>query len=449
MAEKNHNSTVEDTYDDYSTQRFPKDKRDPMWKVLMVQIGGFVALSQFMLGAELGYGMTFHDAVLSTILGSVILQFISFGLGLAGQREGLPTSLLSKWAGFGTVGSAIVGLTFAISLIGWFGIQNSVFAQGVVQIMNTITHSNINYHLVATITGLLVTFSVIFGFKGLSWTTNISIPAFIIVMGFATYNMLKGNSLSHLVTMAAPGAAMGMGAGITMVTGNFIVGAIIMPDITRRTKNGRDVFWVCVIGTIVGELGVNVIGVLMAHAIGSKEIMPIIYQLTGALGIALIVLSSVKVNDMNLYSASLNVVNFFRQVFKVSLNRSVMTVITGILGTILSVIGLIDKFQGFLTVLGVVFPPIAAIMFVDYWLLKTDRKNLDESRAKGELPQTSAKLPVMTVIAWIIGILVGQFVTWGVQSLNVLISSGLVYYLGSLLVRKVDQRIVKNKGIEE
>lgn len=88
-------------------------------------------------------------------------------------------------------------------------------------------------------------------------------------------------------------------------------------------------------------------------------------------------------------------------------------------------------------------------MFVDYWLLKTDRKNLDESRTKGELPQTSAKLPVMTVIAWIIGILVGQFVTWGVQSLNVLISSGLVYYLGSLLVRKVDQRIVKNKGIEE
>ena len=393
--------------------------------------------------------MNFRDAVLSTILGSVILQFISFGLGLAGQREGLPTSLLSKWAGFGTIGSAIVGLTFAISLIGWFGIQNSVFAQGVVEIMHSITHGNISYQLVATITGLLVTFSVIFGFKGLSWTTNISIPAFIVVMGVATYNMLKGNDLHHLITMAAPGAAMGMGAGITMVTGNFIVGAIIMPDITRRTKNGRDVFWVCVIGTIVGELGVNVIGVLMAHAIGSKEIMPIIYQLTGALGIALIVLSSVKVNDMNLYSASLNVVNFFRQVFSVNLNRSVMTVITGILGTILSVVGLIDKFQGFLTILGVVFPPIAAIMFVDYWILKTDRQKLDDSRAKGELPQTSSKLPLMTVIAWVAGILVGQFVTWGVQSLNVLISSGVVYYLGSLLVRKVDQRRLRDREIEE
>lgn len=73
-------------FDDYATTRIPLDKRDPMWKVLLVQIGGFVALSQFMLGAQLGYGMDFKTAVLSTVLGSVILQFIGFALGLAGQR---------------------------------------------------------------------------------------------------------------------------------------------------------------------------------------------------------------------------------------------------------------------------------------------------------------------------------------------------------------------------
>ena len=125
--------------------------------------------------------------------------------------------------------------------------------------------------------------------------------------------MLKGHTVTALVTMAAPGAAMTLSSAITMVTGNFIVGAIIMPDLTRRSRNGRDVFWICVIGTLVGELGVNVIGVLMAHAVGTSNIMPIIYQLTGLFGIALIVLSSVKVNDLNLYSASLDIVNFFKQ----------------------------------------------------------------------------------------------------------------------------------------
>lgn len=422
----------EGTFDDYSTQRVPEAERDPMWKILMVQIGGFVCLSQFMLGAELGYGMSFRNAVLSTVIGSVILQFIAYGLGLAGQKEGLATSLLSKWSGFGTIGSAVVGLTFAISLIGWFGIQNSVFAQGIVSIIG----KNANFGIVSTITGLVVTLSVIFGFKGLSWTTNISVPAFLVVLGVAIYNMMQGHTITGLVTMAAPGAAMTLSSAITMVTGNFIVGAIIMPDLTRRSRNGRDVFWICVIGTLVGELGVNVIGVLMAHAVGTSKIMPIIYQLTGMFGIALIVLSSVKVNDLNLYSASLDIVNFFKQVFHVNLNRAWVTIVAGCLGTFLSVIGVIDKFSSFLTVLGVVFPPVASIMFVDYWILKRDRKSLDESRAQGKLPEDTEKFPIVTIVAWVGGSLIGYFVTWGVQSLTVIVASGLIYYVGMKLFGK-------------
>lgn len=444
MAEKS------EVFDDYSTTRIPADKRDSMWKVLMVQIGGFVALSQFMLGAELGYGMSFRNAVLSTVLGSVILQFIGFGLGLAGQREGLPTSLLSKWSGFGTVGSAIVGLTFAISLIGWFGIQNSVFAQGIVSLLP----GHANFQLIATITGLVVTFSVIFGFKGLSWTTNISVPAFIIVMSIATYNMLKGHTLTGLITMVAPGTAMTLSAGITMVTGNFIVGAIIMPDITRRTKNGIDVFWVSVVGTLVGELGVNVIGILMAHAIGTPNIMPIIYKLSGVLGIALVVLSTIKVNDLNLYSASLDVVNFFKQVFHIDLNRAFVTIVAGCLGTFLSVIGVIDKFSMFLSTLGAIFPPIASIMFVDYWVLKRSRMVLNTSRAKGKLPSKTEAFPIVTIVAWVGSVILGYVVKWGIQSLNVLVFSAVIYYVGMKLfdkqtVKTVDQETILKKDKED
>lgn len=430
------NESVADKTDDFSLSRVPDKARTPMWRVLMVQIGGFVCLSQFMLGAALGYGMSFRNAVLSTVLGSVILQFIAFGLGLAGQREGLPTSLLSKWAGFGTLGSAIVGGAFGISLIGWFGIQNSAFAQGII----TLLGGNLNFHLVATITGLLVTFAVLFGFKGLSWTTNISVPAFLVVIAIATYNMLRGHTLTALITMAAPGTAMTINAAITMVTGNFIVGAIIMPDITRFTKHPWDVFWVSVIGTLVGELGINVIGILMSHAVGSSAIMPIIYKLTGGFGILLVVFSSVKINDLNLYSASLDIVNFFKQVFHVNFKRSTVTIVAGCLGTFLSVIGVIDHFSGFLTVLGVVFPPVASIMFVDYWILKKHRKVLDASRAEGKLPEEAETFPIVTIVTWVIGALVGEFVTWGIQSINVLVVSAVVYWVGMKLIDHGDEK---------
>lgn len=416
--------------DDYSLQRVPPEGKTPMWRVLIVQIGGFVALSQFMLGAELGYGMSFWDAIIATTVGSTFLEFIAFGLGVAGQREGLSTSLLSKWTGFGTLGSAVVGLTFGISLIGWFGIQNSIFAQGIIALLP----GHVSFPLVAAVTGLVVTFSVMFGFKGLSWTSNISVPAFIIVIGIATYSMFKGHTLTALVTMAAPGAALSMSAAITMVTGNFIIGAIIMPDLNRFNHNAKDVFWVSVIGTLIGELGVNILGVLMAHAVGKEDIMPIIYQLTGGFGILLVIFSSVKVNDLNLYSASLDFANFFKQVFHKDFNRGAITVVTGLIGTFLSVIGLIDHFADFLTLLGLVFPPIASIMFIDYWILRRSRKELAESRLRGELPEHAETFPIVTIIAWVVGTVAGAYANWGIQSLNVLVISGVVYYVGMKLM---------------
>ena len=70
------------------------------------------------VGAALGYGLTFWDAFLATMLGSVLLQVVSWALGTAAAREGLSTSLLSRWTGFGKVGSALFGGVVAISMVG-------------------------------------------------------------------------------------------------------------------------------------------------------------------------------------------------------------------------------------------------------------------------------------------------------------------------------------------
>ncbi|KRM03977.1 permease for cytosine purines uracil thiamine allantoin [Liquorilactobacillus ghanensis DSM 18630] len=412
--------------DDFSLSRVPDSKRDPMWKILLIRIGNLTCVSQFMLGAELGYGLTFSQAFWATMIGSVVLQFISYGLGVAGQREGLSTSLLSKWAGFGIYGSALVGLAFAISLTGWFGIQNSVFAQGIVSILGN--HANLA--VTSAITGIAVTLVVLFGFKSMSWTANIAVPGFLLIMGIGSYNMLQSHSLVKLVTMAPPSNSLTFSAAVTMVTGGFIVGCIITPDITRFAKSSHDVFWATLIGTMLGELGVNLLAVLMAHAIGTSEIMPIIYKLTGIFGILIVVFSTLKVNDINLYSSSLGFVNFLKQVFNINVNRAVMTVIIGVLGTILSLMGIMQQFESFLSFLGIIFPPIAGIMFVDYFLLKRSRHLLDESRRLGKLPESAEKLNPVTLIAWIIGSAAGFYIKVGIQSITSIIVAAVIYYIG-------------------
>ncbi len=415
--------------DDFSLTRVPVSARLPMWEVLLVRVGSLTTLSQFILGAALGYGMTFWQAFWATMLGSVILEVISLLIGIAGAREGLSTSLLARWTGFGRYGSSIIGAVIAIALIGWFGVQNSVFAKGLDASLN----GALGFPLAATLTGLFVTAIVIFGFKWLSWTAKIAVPGFLLVIAYGIYDVLSQHSIGELVASPAPGPALSMGMAATMVAGGFMVGAVITPDMSRYCRNNKDVLWMTLISIIIGELGINMIAILMAHATSSSDVVDIMLQTAGLVGAATVIFATVKINDINLYSSSLGITNLIDSVFNVKMNRGLLTLIIGIIGTILSVLGILDKFVNFLVFLGVWIPPIGGIMVVDYFILKRSRKLLDESRAKEELPADCEGLNPVTLVAWIVGFAAGYFVEVGIPSLTSLVVSAVAYYIGMKL----------------
>ncbi|MDR4162482.1 cytosine permease [Bacillus paranthracis] len=417
--------------DDYSLSRVPKDARQSLWSITIVRVGALATISQFILGATLGYGMTFWGAFWATMLGSIILQIISFLLGYAGAREGLSTSLLSRWTGFGRYGSSIIGAVIAISCIGWFGVQNSVFADGLVQA----TGGKLPFSVAALITGLGVTVLVIFGFKLLSITATITVPAFLLAVGVGIYQVLSDHSIFDLIGSAPAGDTLTMGVAATMIAGGFIIGAVITPDFSRFAKSGKDVFWMTTIGILIGELGINMIAVLMALAARTNDVVNIMVQTSGWLGALVVVLSTIKINNLNLYSSSLGFTNIFDSIFKIKLNRGMVTLVIGIIGTVLSVLGILDRFTDFLVLLGVLVPPIAGIMVVDYFILKTYRKALDESRENGTLPSDAGRLSPVTLIAWAAGFASGYIVTIGIPSINSLLISGVIYYIGMLITK--------------
>lgn len=45
--------------EDYSLARVPQSARRPFYEVLILRIGSLACVSQVMLGAALGYGLTF------------------------------------------------------------------------------------------------------------------------------------------------------------------------------------------------------------------------------------------------------------------------------------------------------------------------------------------------------------------------------------------------------
>src|SRR5688572_24772718 len=94
--------------DDYALSRVPPRQRHAWWSIGVQRFGQISALSQFLLGATLGYGMSFCSAFWALTLGAVILELVCIFVGIIGSREGLQTSMLARWTGFGRAGSAVV-----------------------------------------------------------------------------------------------------------------------------------------------------------------------------------------------------------------------------------------------------------------------------------------------------------------------------------------------------
>lgn len=424
---------------DYSLSRIPEGAKEPFWQILMVRIGAICCVSQLVLGAALGYGMSFWGAFWATMLGSVILQVLSWALGTAAAREGLSTSLLSRWAGLGKNGSAILGGVVAISMVGWFGVQNCVFADGMYSITGIL-----NYPIWAAITGLGITLLVVAGIRWIARFASVFVPLFIIAVIVSAAIVLQDHSLIEFLNSPHPGPELSFGAAVTMVAGGFIAGAICTPDYSRYLKDGKQVFWMTLIGTFVGELGMNLIAVILCHATGTQNVTEIMMATSGILGVIIVVASTVKLNDINLYSSGLGLATMINALFNVKVNRSIMTWALGIAGTLLSVIGVINYFQGFLTLLGVAIPPVAGIMVIDYYVLRRNRGALEETRESGTLPKRVEKWNPITIIVWVLAFIVGEvssIYSIGIPGLNSLIFAGIVYWIAMKVyasVKKVD-----------
>lgn len=411
--------------DDHAVARMPMDQRRHWFVVFLQRYGQLSALSQFLLGATLGFAMDFWMAFLALTLGAVILEVVSIFTGIAGQREGLTTSVLTRWTGFGRYGSAVVGLAITLSLMGWFGVQNAVFAAGIASLL---PHTLPIWGW-EVITGAAVTGIVVGGFLAMTWTAYITVPAFVILMFYSIGKALSKTSLPALVATHHAGPALGLGAGATIVAGGFIVGAVINPDMCRFNRTKGDVILNTVLGITLGEYTVGLIGVLLAYFAKSENVIGIVTTTSGVIGVLVLVMATTKINDWNLYSGSLGIANFLDTAFHQRVHRGFLTLIVGGVGTLLSALGILTHFISFLTILGVAFPPVASIMVVDYFILKTHRQELDQSRLSGGLPTYLPGWNVPGAVSWVIAGVVGYYVAWGIASLDALVVAAVAYYV--------------------
>ncbi len=409
----------------YSSGRVPLECRLSFMSIALVHAGMLTALDQFMLGAILGHAMTPTEAFIAITIASLIFGVLTFALGFAGMKEGLTGTMLARWSGFGRIGSVLVSLVITLSLLGWFGIQNAVFAKSINHALGGVP----GFNLAASVSGILLTFLVAFGFRALQITARIAIPLFIAVITFISFEILSHQNMMTAVRSLPQGEALSISDAITIILGGCIVAALMTPDITRYAKKSSHVLSMTLLSIFAGEFLVNGLAIVLARVLNTGDVVTIMAQTAGGMGLLAVGLSTLRVNGLNLYSSSLGNANIISVLTRKQASYTTTTIVIGLAGTLLSLLGILDRFVDFLALLGIIFPPIVGVMIVGYFTVKPNTQKLALLRQTNTIPKDKDTPLVgwVAIFSCLTGSLAGTVSGLGVPAINSLLVAGIVY----------------------
>ena len=172
----------------------------------------------------------------------------------------------------------------------------------------------------------------------------------------------------------------------------MIIGAIIMPDITRFIREWRGGIYTAVLSYLVIGSIVQGAGGLAAIAFGNDDLLDvmILIGLSWA-AFAIVIAGSWVLNSLNLYSTVLSV-----EATLPKLENRLLIALLGMFGTLAAFFDILDRFLSFLFYLAIIFAPVAGVIVVDYLLVRRSAYHEDRlARERSYVPHAIA--------AWIAG----------------------------------------------
>jgi cytosine permease len=152
--------------------------------------------------------------------------------------------------------------------------------------------------------------------------------------------------------------AIPLGRGISAIIGSFVIGCIILPDYSRFIRRPRDAMIAA--GTAIGPIWAVVLGCYAAAGLVARSADPAEVLILLGMPVALTILLPLGLAQngiMTLYSSALVTSTWLRHV------RFVWIVIaTAAVGGLIALAGAQNAFVSYLVLLGLVFPPAAAIL---------------------------------------------------------------------------------------
>ena len=359
------------------------EQRQSWTSIAMVWAGGMICVPCLMVGGVLASGgLSISQIVISILIGYALICAYMIFIGMQACDTGLPVSVMAEGA-LGKQGSRyIISTILTIACIGWFGIQSatcgSAFASMIASMKGQEAASSSMVVICTIVWGIIMLITACAGFKGLKWLNYIAVPLLVIVCIYGIVAAFTQNNGAATIAGYAPSQSAGLVFGISMTVASFALGGVISADYCRFAKNRGDVIKSSLVGVIPAGLFMLLTGAVMSIVTGQYDISAILASLgVPVVGLIALVLATWTTNVTNAYSGGLalsNLLGFDESKFKIT------TGIAGAVGTLLAAFGLLNAFQGFLSLMSGLIPPLAGVIIAHYWIIcKGKRENFKSS----------------------------------------------------------------------
>lgn len=374
-----------------------KDEKQGWIPLAFIQAGICVCVPSFLEGALLVEEMNFWLGILSGIVGYVLVVIAMTVLGFIGSDLGLASCTITE-SSLGKKGARyIAAVVFAINLVGWFGINNQECAESFVNFMDTNFGIAIPYAVSCLFWGGIMTITAAFGMKAMEKLDYVSVPLLLIVMIIGTYLAIRQNGIGAVDEQITP--TMSFLDGVILSFDFYACGVITAADVARFQKSRRDTILSTSVGVFPMGVITLVLGALLTKVAGEFDIsMVLIVVGIPVLGVISLILSTWTTNSSNAYCGALDVVLAFGTPDN---RRREVTVVVGILGTLLGLTGIVDNIETFLGYLAYMVCPIGGIMFADYFII---------GKGKPENWHSRDGIYMAGVLAWLASVVLSYLV---------------------------------------
>lgn len=335
-------------------------------ELAVIWAGSAVAVTGFVVGGNLAAGSNFWSAVGMAGIGYAILTILMILQGQQGSDLGRTAVDIASQV-FGEEGSRkVISIILVVSCLGWFGIQTNIVGQTFSNFLAEFGFG-LPVWISSLIWGVIMLLTAVYGIEMISLLGKVAVPILAAVVVWVTFNVFKEFGVSSIADYQSTGITWSQ--GISTVVGSLAVGTVIAPDYFRYTAKRMNVTKSSWVGIFPAGVLMITIGAYLTLATNSADISQIFMDYsTPIFGLITILAATWTTNVTNAYSGGVAFANILGWDEK---DEKKAVLITGSVGVLLAVVGILNYFTPLMNLLTALIPPIAGVMIASYWVVNS------------------------------------------------------------------------------